>query len=224
MISTGPAENGFDFALPGTWWLVPVADPSVAARSIARAVEQAVGRRDADARLRAELRTRFTDVADRARTAGAAQVHLCHEIVPGVPLPATLTVYWPRLVLRASGEDDPALALRALLGPPEGADAGDGAPAGTGVDADVTLDDLPTGPGIRRTRVITGSAAPDGSAPDVTTVEVDYWLATPGGRVLLLSFACGMPLLAGQLVDLFDLVVRTTTWRFPAGATEPARS
>jgi hypothetical protein len=195
------AENGFDFALPGTWWLVPVDDPAVAERSIARAVERAVGRRDEDARLRAELRARFTDVADRARTAGAAQVHLCHEIMPGVPLPATLTVYWPRLVLRASGESDPGAALRAVLGPPDG--------------DDVALDDLPTGAGIRRTRVITGSAAPDGSAPDVTTVEVDYWLATPGGRVLLLSFACGMPLLADQLVELFDLVVRTTTWRFP---------
>lgn len=121
-----------------------------------------------------------------------------------MPLPATLTVYWPRIALRASGESDPALALRAVLGPPDR--EGD----------DLTLDDLPTGPGIRRTRVITGSAAPDGSAPDVTTVEVDYWLATPGGRVLLLSFACGMPLLADQLVELFDLVVRTTTWRFPS--------
>jgi hypothetical protein len=196
------AENGFDFALPGTWWLVPVDDPEVAGRSITRAVERAIGRRDADARLRADLRARFTDVADRARTAGAAQIHLCHEIVPGVPLPATLTVYWPRLALRASGETDPGLALRAVLGSPDGA-------------GDVMLDDLPTGPGIRRTRVFTGSAAPDGSAPDVTTVEVDYWLATPGGRVLLLSFACGMPLLADQLVELFDLVVRTTTWRFP---------
>lgn len=205
MTGTKPAaETGFDFALPGTWWLVPVADPDVSVKAIGRAVEQAVGRRDADARLRAELRERFTDVADRARTAGAAQVHLCREVVPGVPLPGTLTVYWPRIALRASGESDPAVALHRVLGAPD-ADT-----------SEAELADLPTGAGIRRTRIVTGSAAPDGSAPDVTTVEVDYWLATPGGRVLLLSFACGLPLLADQLVELFDLVVRTTTWRLPA--------
>ncbi len=201
--SRSPRETGFDFALPGTWWLVPVADPEASAKAIGRAVEQAIGRRDADARLRAELRARFTDVADRARTAGAAQVHLCREIMPGVPLPATLTVYWPRLALRASGEADPAAALARVLGAPDAA------------TTQVALTDLPTGAGIRRSRVVTGSAAPDGSAPEVTTVEVDYWLATPGDRVLLLSFACGMPLLADQLVTLFDEVVRTTTWTFP---------
>ncbi|TAJ46854.1 MAG: hypothetical protein EPO52_15075 [Herbiconiux sp.] len=200
--ATGSTEFGFDVALPGTWWAIPVADPAETERAVGDIVSATIGRRDQDARLRAELRARFLYAADRARSSGAVQLHLCREVMPDVPLPATLTVYWPRIALRAS--DDPVEALRGVLGTiTEASDAG----------AENLGDDdraFPCGAAVRRRRIVT--AEPGSPEEGVRTVEIDYWIATPSHRVLLLSFACGLPDLAEQLASLFDLVVTTLTW------------
>ena len=200
--ANGSREFGFDVALPGTWWAIPVAEPAEAERAVGDIVSETIGRRDQDARLRAELRTRFLHAADRARSSGAVQLNLCREVMPDVPLPATLTVYWPRIALRSS--DDPEAALRAVLGTiTEASDAG----------VENLGDDnvaFPCGAAVKRRRIVTAEA--DSPEHGVRTVEVDYWIATPSRRVLLLSFACGLPGLAEELADLFDLVVTTLTW------------
>lgn len=216
-------DGGFDFALPGDWWAVPVAHAEETERAVAALVRDTVGRRDEDATARAELRSRFLFAADRARAAGATQLHLCREVMPGVPLPATLTVYHPRLSLRRLAPT-PAAALRAVLGTvrePSGPGGEPGREPGrdqggeqgrepaTELAPDADLE-LPCGPAVRRVREV---AAPAGSPEaGLTTLEVDYYLATPGDRVLLLSFACGLPALAEQLTELFDLVVATVAW------------
>ncbi|CAN5327895.1 hypothetical protein BH09ACT6_BH09ACT6_03850 [soil metagenome] len=198
-------DRALDFVLPGSWAFIPLENPAATDTAIARLVTRSFGRRDEDARLRAELRSRFTASAHQARTAGASQLHLCLELVPGVPLPASLTVYWPRITLRHTRETDPAVALRTVLGSP------------TTGESDDELPGSPSGPAVRRSRLITpdredADAGPESQA-GLTTLEVDYWLATRTGRVLLLSFACGMPLLREQLTGLFDLIVQTVTWR-----------
>ncbi len=210
-------DGGFDFALPGDWWAVPVAHAEETERAVAALVRDTVGRRDEDATARAELRSRFLFAADRARAAGATQLHLCREVMPGVPLPATLTVYHPRLSLRRLGPT-PAEALRAVLGTirePEPEPV-------VGASADVAPDtdlEFPCGPAVRRVREVAAPA--DSPEAGIATLEVDYYLATPGDRILLLSFACGLPALAPQLTELFDLVVATVSW-VPAPARPSA--
>jgi len=195
-------EFGFDVALPGTWWAIPVADPAETERAVGDIVSTTIGRRDQDARLRADLRTRFLYAADRARSSGAVQLHLCREVMPDVPLPASLTVYWPRIALRAS--EDPAEAVRAVLG--SVTEASDSGVENLGDDDRA----FPCGAAVRRSRIVTAEA---GSPEEgVRTLEIDYWIATPSNRVLLLSFACGLPDLADGLAELFDLVVATVGW------------
>lgn len=216
------AHPDFDLALPGAWWSIPLDDEATAARAIRRLVAETAGHRDEDARVRADLRRRFAAAAEQAMSAAASQLYLCREIVPGVMLPSSLTVYWPPLTLPpadppsgtapapASGAAPAAdlppglLALRRLLGPPEGGQT----------EEPFTVADTV---GLRRDRLLTAPADPDAhddaDTPEVTTVIVDYWLVLPDTpRPVLLSFACGMPLLRTELIALFDLVVATIRW------------
>jgi hypothetical protein len=194
-VSTRP---DFDLALPGSWWSIPLDDEPTALRAIRRLVAEVAGRSDDQARLRDELRRRFAAVAQQAMAAEAKQLHLCREIVPGVPLPSSLTVYWPPLVLPPGPQG--AAGLRSLIGEPEQGQAEEEfAVAGT--------------VGIRRDRLVVSPGGEGQGDPEVTTVEVGYWLVLPGGsRVVLLSFSCGMPMLRTELVALFDLVVATVRW------------
>jgi hypothetical protein len=196
-----------EFVLPGSWQLLPVADEAAAKRAIGRVAEQAVGRADDRARLRAELRAGFTAAADRARTAGGEAMWICAEIAPGVPFPASIVLYRPPLAIRHEDSlDRRRSALHELVGEPRG---------------DVVESDLILGgqPAVRRAETVSGPATEEPDAPTVETVECDYWIAQPDGRgVLLLVFACGMPLLKDKLVELFDLIVSTLRW---SERTEP---
>lgn len=190
------SESGYDLALPGTWWEIPVDDEKASDRAIDRIIADAVGRRDEDATARQELRARFRLAATRARTAGASRLHLCREVVVGVPFPASLTAYRPPIPLVDRGERTPLDQLEAVVDPAMEPD-------------DVTLD-VPAGRVLRRVRVV---EADEGSPEEgLTTLRVDYWLVPPSRRVLLLSFACGLPELREGLVELFDLVVGTLAW------------
>lgn len=189
-------ETGYDLALPGTWWEIPVDDESATDRAIDAIVGSAVGHRDEDAAARHELRTRFRLASSRARTAGASRLHLCREVVVGVPFPASLTVYRPPIPLTERGERTPLDQLEAVV---ETATESD----------DLTLE-MPSGRVLRRVRVVEADA---GSPEEgLTTLRVDYWLVPPSRRVVLLSFACGLPDLREGLVELFDLVVGTLAW------------
>ncbi|WP_378146935.1 hypothetical protein ACFJGV_03740 [Cnuibacter sp. UC19_7] len=190
------SESGYDLALPGTWWEIPVDDEKASDRAIDRIIADAVGRRDEDATARQELRARFRLAATRARTAGASRLHLCREVVVGVPFPASLTAYRPPIPLVDRGERTLLDQLEAVVDPAMEPD-------------DVTLD-VPAGRVLRRVRVV---EADEGSPEEgLTTLRVDYWLVPPSRRVLLLSFACGLPELREGLVELFDLVVGTLAW------------
>jgi hypothetical protein len=197
------AETGYDLALPGTWWEIPVDDEAASDRAIDAIIERAVGHRDADATARRDLRSRFRLAAARARTAGATRLHLCHELMPGVPLPASLTVYRPSIPLSPRSPQSPFAQLEAVV------------PAASEED-DATLD-ARSGPVLRRVRVV----AADAGSPEegIATLQVDYWLVPPSRRPVLLSFACGMPELRSGLVELFDLVVQTLEW---TGLPDPA--
>jgi hypothetical protein len=188
-------DADIEFLLPGRWNFIPLARPEATKRVIARLAEDAVGRSDERAQLRAELRARFA---------------LSDELAPGVPFPASITAYWPALAIKRQEhpEDEGAAtaAIRTLLGP-----------AGEGTDeAELTVGGRAA---VRRAVVSKGPITADPDAQEVETVEVDYWILQPDGRrVLVLSCACGMPLLRDRLVELFDVIVSTLRWSQP---TEP---
>jgi hypothetical protein len=197
-----------EFVLPGSWRFVPVADEPAAKRAIGRITEQTVGRADERARLRADIRARFTAAADRARGAGGEAMWICDEITPGVPLPASIVLYRPALMVRhEESAEQRRAALHELLAEPR---------------SDVAESDLVCGgqPAVRRAEMVSGPATDEPDAPIAETIECDYWIVQPDGRgVVLLVFACGMPLLRDKLVELFDLIVATSRWK--DGASVP---
>jgi hypothetical protein len=203
-------DADIEFLLPGRWNFIPLARPEATKRVIARLAEDAVGRSDERAQLRAELRARFALITDKARDGGGQQLWLGDELAPGVPFPASITAYWPALAIKRQEhpEDEGAAtaAIRTLLGP-----------AGEGTDeAELTVGGRAA---VRRAVVSKGPITADPDAQEVETVEVDYWILQPDGRrVLVLSCACGMPLLRDRLVELFDVIVSTLRWSQP---TEP---
>jgi hypothetical protein len=200
------AETGYDFALPGSWAELPVDDAEACDTAIEALVLRSVGRRDQDARARRELRTRFRTAAARARTAGATRLHLCGELMPGVALPASLTVYRPRIPLSPTAAQTPFAQLEAVVE--------------TAVEPEDAAIELPSGTALRRVR----AEHADAGSPEegIQTLRVDYWLVPPSRRPLLMSFACGMPALRASLVELFDLVVATLVWHEePTGARTP---
>lgn len=199
-----------EFLLPGRWSFIPLAHPEATKRVIAQLAEDTIGRSDEHARLRAELRARFTIITDKARGGGGQQLWLGEELAPGVPFPASITAFWPALAIRR--QDDPedaeavAAAIRELLGPAqEGAE-----------EAALTVGGRAA---LRRAIVTRGPVTADPDAQEVETVEVDYWIVRPDGRrMLVLSCTCGMPLLRDRLVELFDVIVSTLRW---SDASEP---
>lgn len=203
------SDPEIEFLLPGRWTFIPLAHPEATKRVIAQVAEDAVGRSDERARVRAELRARFTLITDKARDGGGQQLWLADELAPGVPFPASITAYWPALSI--GRQDDPEdveaarEALRALLGPAEeGADE-----AGLTVGGRAAL---------RRAVITRGPVTADPAAQEIETVEADYWIVRPDGRrVLVISCTCGMPLLRDRLVELFDVMVSTVRW---SGSTE----
>lgn len=197
-----------EFALPGSWKFVAIADEAAAKRTIATIAEQTVGRADERAKLRAEVRAQFTNAADRARKAGGEAMWICDEVAPGIPLPASITLYRPALGIRSTESgDDRIAALHELLGP-----ATDGV-----TEADLVAAGQPA---VRWAEITSGPASDEPDAPNIETVQSTYWVLQPDSQqVLLLVFACGMPTLKDQLVELFDLIV--TTMKSSATAAGP---
>jgi Arc/MetJ family transcription regulator len=202
------SDQAIEFLLPGRWSFVPLAQPEATKKVIARLAEDAIGRADEHAQLRAEVRARFTLITDRARDGGGQQLWLGDELAPGVPFPATITAYWPALSIRPPDdpEDEGAVtaAIRHLVGP---------------TDADADEAELTIGgrPALRRAAVSRGPVTADPDAQEVETVEVDYWVVRPDGRrMLVIGCSCGMPMLRERLVELFDVIVTTLRWSEPA--------
>lgn len=218
-----PAANPrFELALPGVWHFVPLIDEAQMRAALDRLVRRSIGTDDKLAAQRRAVRARFEDAARSARTAGGHQLHICDEVMPGVPLPATLVVLWPGLTVNDDDETDDVeegdeqaaedavrQRLAELLGPP--AD-----------DEDESALIVGPRPAIRRSRITRGrpdlrgasasDAAPGDDVREIETVESRVYAIQPGGRVLILSFSCGMPALRDDLVAVFDLIAMTLQW------------
>ena len=96
------------FVLPGTWGRVDLSTKESLARTVRSLIDRQVGKADALAQLRAELRGRLTLVAEKARDGGAVEFHFSQEIAPGVPFSASIAVFLPDIELSAADTLSPS--------------------------------------------------------------------------------------------------------------------
>lgn len=214
---TGRKAPELEFVLPGTWWDLPVTDPDAATRRIQQLVTEAVGKADKDAEVRRRLRSGLQEAVDTARKNAAQQIYLAREVTPGVPLSASLAVYWPDV---AKMPDDvassPKLArafLKAAL---------NGGPDPLGEEDEEEFS-LPTTDVLRRTFLSLSELEAGGDKAEGGTLRVDYWLTVPDReRFALLSFSSSFVSLKSELLNLFDAVVSTVKWGDLSALDEPA--
>lgn len=192
--------------LPGQWWQVPLHDAARARDSVKRLVERQVGTGDEHARLRAELRSQFLAALETAIEGDGQSLHIALDVVEGVPISATLAVMLPPLGMTpAVGTASEAVldvlerGMRELPGAPS--DAMVRVSAGRGL-AIRTL--------RRETRLVRDE---QGAAEELPTLLVDYWVAVPGTkRVMLLAFMTVFAELEEVMVGFFDAIVRVIAW------------
>jgi hypothetical protein len=182
-----PALDGLGLLLPSSWWSIDLRDEASRRRSVAQLVEAQLGRADAEAALRRDLRTRLGRATDDAAAAGGRIMAISLMRVEGVPVPATLTVY------RVPGAlDEAGLALLDDVlrdGDHDSLDVGEG-PAGTVV---------------RRVRRRRGDA--ELGADAIEQLLVDYWVDPRDGHGMVsLVFSSPLVQLAPALLELFDTV------------------
>ncbi|GAB3800017.1 hypothetical protein GCM10028798_13900 [Humibacter antri] len=203
-MSGSATSPGVQIVLPGSWWKIPVGDEQAAARAIHALADKVTKRMDAFVRLRRDLRTQLTELADTARDGGADQVFLALEIVPGTTLPMSLALFWPDIDVLGSTPSKPAsvvaLVREALQALPDAAEYAD--------QEEVMLGGTQT---WRRSKTIVHPA--DGDVGEYETFVVDYWVAVPGSqRVALLTFSTTIPGERELLLQLFRVMVESMRW------------
>ncbi len=213
MTPTSDALPQLKLRLPGQWWQVPLHDQARARDSVKRLVERQVGTSDEHARLRAELRSQFLAALETAIEGDGQSLHLALDVVEGVPISASLAVMLPPLgmtpAIGAASEAVLDVLERGLRELPK-------------VPSD-TLARVPAGSAsaIRmqrnETRLVRDEA---GATAELPTLLVDYWVAVPGTkRVMLLAFMTVFVELEQVMLEFFDAIVRVIAWD---GAAQPA--
>lgn len=195
-----------DFVLPGRWWHIALGDADDVARQARNMCRSAVGRRDDRAQLRHDLQTAVERAAVAARDAEATDFYFALEIVPGVPLPASLAVYWPPVPFGLSFDAGPSAAAAAL-----GANLRATQPGAT---VEVSGgDELAL---VRTIRTMVGSTFAATGVEGAEELTVSYWVIRPDApRPLLLSFTTALASLQEDMVALFDAIMSTVQWDVP---------
>lgn len=212
---TTAARPAVELRLPGPWRALPLGSDEEIAGEIAAFVREHFGRRDDQATLRAQQRSRLVEAARRARDAGAVQFHLSLRGADGLALASTVAEYQPRLPLATVGAPDPAApalvadALVRVLAR-EAADGGHwDAFAASGGSV------FERGEGLVLRTWRRREAAGDESPP---TLVVDYWLTRPGrAEVVLVTFTTALAELDSVVAELFDAVIGASDWTPAAG-------
>lgn len=188
------------FPLPGRWLAVDPRAADEASARIDEAVRELAGSADDAAIARRRLRGAFQRAVDAARDASAHALFLCIEIVPGVAVPASLTVHAPEGMRMSPAIGAGAAAvldvllesLRELAVP--------------GIDSARRLDG-PRASMLRLERLHEETVEEDGQVAVAARLEAEYWYAVPGSKqVVLASFATPLGELHHAMLNLFDSI------------------
>jgi hypothetical protein len=182
--------------LPGTWANIPVQEPETAERIIAALVRRQVGRDDRLARARRDAKEKLGDVVAKARVAGAFQVALSLEILPGIPFPAAMFLDFLPWAGFQPEDDARATGLTGMLPGAEILELDCGLTARTWRQVDIS-------PGTE--------VASD--------TKLEYLIVTPAGDQLLhVLVDAPVECEPEMIVALFDTMVDSIRWQDPERA------
>lgn len=197
------------FALPGKWAHIPLTSEAATLSSVRKMAEQLTNRMDQFATLRAEMRARFIQAAEIARSGGATDLFLGLELMPGIPLPAWIVVFpadYDSTDFDSIGFGDFSKALEISAG---------AAPAGgTRQSGDI---DSPTPIHAVRHAWRRSTEVIEGDIDETFEfVEADYWIAAAEpNRLALVTFSTALAEYEDEMLELFDAVISTVRWPAP---------
>ncbi|CAN5304254.1 hypothetical protein BH11ACT1_BH11ACT1_22260 [soil metagenome] len=179
--------------LPASWWTIDLRDEQSRRRSVARLVDQQIGRVDDRAALRADARRQLGAAADQAAAAGGRMMAVSLMEAQGIPVTATLTTY------RIPGGDVTGagvIELESIMRKDAVTDDG----------SSLDLAEGHQGPVLRR--VSRGAGPVELGAERIPMLRVDYWLDPDDGHgLMLLTFSTPLIGLREAFLDLFDTIV-----------------
>ncbi|NTV39228.1 MAG: hypothetical protein HGA51_04625 [Demequinaceae bacterium] len=199
---SGPAVKAprLVLRLPGTWVQLDPSRPDLTDTRIRAFVRSSIGRADALASARADMRRALALMLERADPVAALEsAFVCHEVSPGVPTPLAVSVFTPDAIHMS-----PVVGTR-----PEDVIAGFVAAMGAIGDAD-GWHVLPCVDGIaaRRWRVTQTAVAEGLEDVPLRSFTADYWRTVPGSkRLVLVNVTSPLADLEQTLLRLADAVV-----------------
>lgn len=210
-IAPAVADSGLPvlrFRLPGRWWPVPLHDAAGARASIRELVREQVGRADELAGLREALARRTLAALDQAIAGAGQSMHLALEIVPGVPLPASFTVFLLDPVLAPAVGTDPSRVVQVM----ERAVV-EGRMPGFETRTRFTAHRSE----VLRVHRVREAEVQEGGADGARLLLIDYWVTVPGTkRMVLVSCSSALVELQHELLGFFDAVIRASYWAEPS--------
>jgi len=202
------------FRLPGDWWSVELHDRDAAVASAHRLVRHRIGPQDDRTLTRARLTHELTEAVDAAIRAGGQSMFIAIQILEGVPLPISFAVYLPEVAMTPAFGPDPDRVLDILERGIEQVATGEHADPGDPADRIRMALSETKATRLHRVRVIDVGSGEDSGT--LETLVVDYWVAIPGTkRVLLVSFSTSMAALQEYLLQFFDAIMRAAAWDRP---------
>lgn len=203
------------FRLPGDWWTTDLTDRDAAVASAHRLVRHRIGPQDDRVLLRQRVIGDFTRAIDAAIEAKGLGMFMAISIAEGTPLPITFTVHAPDVSLSPAIGTKPEAVLEVLEQGIEALAAG--AHTDPGDPADRVRVDLPETQATRLHRVRVLDVGTDADPGSLETLIVDYWVAVPGSkRIVLVSFSTSMAQLQEFLLPFFDAIMRAAIWTHPS--------
>ena len=195
-----------DFLLPGKWWHIALSGPEETAREVRRMTRSVVGRQDDRAQLRHDIQLSVEKAAAAAAAANGSDFYFAVEIVPGVPIPASLAVCWPEVPAGLS------LALSARAG----AEALAANLDSIGGDAEIDVLEREGLGVVRSVKVVRGPISTATGVEGAGEVVASYWLVRQISPFpLLLTFSSALVSMNAEMVPLFDAIVSTVEWGEP---------
>lgn len=199
--------------LPGTWWQVPLRDEASARASVLRLVERQAGKSDELAQARRDITRQLLAALENAIEGDGRAMHIALDVIEGLPLSASITVFLPPLGMTPAIGTSPTAVLdvleQGLALTKEGQESG--AP-----HRFVTAESGVLQTHRIRTLLVPGERSND-PATELPTLVAEYWMTIPGTkRVILLVCTSVFVELEQVMLDFFESIVAVSYWVHPA--------
>lgn len=192
------------FRLIGSWRPVLLNELD-SATLISEFVASVVGKRDIDATVRARMRHDLTDAIAAARSRDAQAMFIATEIMPGLPMPVTLTVYSPPdMRMSPAVGTSPAAVMTALRASFEHIDM---------AHLDTARPSAIAGSEIVRLHHLDDHDLPEQEGLHTRTLTADYWYTVPQSKQLVIAtFSTPLGDIPNVMLDYFDALVAASYW------------